>query len=253
MMLWFEPQLSYRNCNYCASFPISLKKIPVLCSMLIAWCIKKSIGCWKGQDLDFPHQHWPLHLPFYVVHDENSEGDQLKVWKVHLSISALTSADSVCRNKARRDTLSCSVRLVFVHLQRELRNCAKQTGSSAQKHKCNESLGHKALITKWFPLNTVLSLWILRLPASNRRHTRFFVFCIYAPVLHFLGQEDDHNDKFGQDDQENQDDQDNKDDQDYQDDQDEHDQVEGCGGWDTWLAKHRAEPAAASTCNSSHQ
>ena len=91
------------------------------------------------------------------------------------------------------------------------------------------------------------------MPASNRHHTRLFVFCIYAPVLHFLGQEDDHNDKFGQDDQENQDDQDNKDDQDYQDDQDEHDQVEGCGGWDTWLAKHRAEPAAASTCNSSQQ
>ena len=66
-----------------------------------------------------------------------------------------------------------------------------------------------------------------------------FLFSAYMH-LHFLGQEDDHNDQVGQDDHD-------------QDDQDEHDQVEGCGGWDTWLAKHRAEPAAASTCNSSQQ
>ena len=66
MMLWFELRLSYRNCNYCASCPISLKKIPALCFMRIAYCIKKSIGCWRGQGFDFSHQHWPLHCCFML-------------------------------------------------------------------------------------------------------------------------------------------------------------------------------------------
>ena len=82
------------------------------CPVQYAYCMlhKKIHWMMKRTRLLFFPSTLTSTLLFYVVHHENPEENLLKVEKVHLSISALTSADSVCCNKAGRDTQSCSVR-----------------------------------------------------------------------------------------------------------------------------------------------
>ena len=124
------------------------KKNP--CPLLYAYCIlhKKVHWMLKRTRLWFFPSTLTSTLLFYVMHHENPEGDLLKVSKVHLDISALTSADSVCRNKAGRDTLSCSVRLVLVHLKRELRSA--QNKQEHQHKSRDKKISTKAQV-QWKP------------------------------------------------------------------------------------------------------
>ena len=62
MMLWFEPQLSYRKCNFCTSCSKPLK-IPALCNMLIACCIKSPLDVEEDKTWIFP-----INIDLYICY-----------------------------------------------------------------------------------------------------------------------------------------------------------------------------------------